>query len=219
PIITTKLLKDGVVETFYTARLVATGTLPITWELAKGSELPKGLSLNHKTGVINGTPTLKETVKFTVNATNSEGSVSKEFTITIEEKAVPGIAPKITTTSLNKGAIGVSYLMQLTATGDETILWLLESGSLPQGLSLSETGEISGTPTEKGTATFKVKASNSAGEDAKKLTIIVEEESKVPSETDANSNQNNSFPWLWVILALLSLVGFGAIVAMRKKRQ
>ena len=65
--------------------LTATGTAPITWSIDGG--LPAGLSLNADTGEISGTPTADGTAKFTVKATNSAGSNTKELSITIAKAA------------------------------------------------------------------------------------------------------------------------------------
>ena len=86
PTITTGTLPDGKVGEAYSQTLTATGTAPITWSIDGG--LPAGLSLNADTGEISGTPTADGTAKFTVKATNSAGSNTKELSITIT-KAVP----------------------------------------------------------------------------------------------------------------------------------
>ena len=86
PSITTDTLPDGKVGEAYSQTLTATGTAPITWSIDGG--LPAGLSLNADTGEISGTPTADGTAKFTVKATNSAGSNTKELSITIT-KAVP----------------------------------------------------------------------------------------------------------------------------------
>jgi len=86
PTITADTLPDGKVGEAYSQTLTATGTAPITWSIDGG--LPAGLSLNADTGEISGTPTADGTAKFTVKATNSAGSNTKELSITIT-KAVP----------------------------------------------------------------------------------------------------------------------------------
>ena len=84
------------------------------------------------------------------------------------------IAPTITTTeSLPDGEVGTVYSQTLTATGDPTITWSLASGTLPTGLSLSEDGKITGTPTTEGTSTFTVKAENSYGSDSREYTLTI----------------------------------------------
>ena len=95
-----------------------------------------------------------------------------EHYFTISEHAA---APTITTSSLPNGKVGEAYSEALTADGAEPITWSIRGGALPDGLTLDETtGEISGTPTAAGTASFTVKATNSAGSDTKELSITIE---------------------------------------------
>lgn len=81
-------------------------------------------------------------------------------------------APAITTTSLPEGQVGTAYNQTLTATGDDPITWSV-SGSLPAGLSLSEDGKITGTPTTAGDYKFTVTATNASGSDSKEYTIKI----------------------------------------------
>ena len=92
--------------------------------------------------------------------------------------SLPGIVlspPIITTNSLPNGIVGTEYNATLIATGDEPIIWSLESGNLPNGLNLSSTGVISGTPTVSETFDFAVKATNEAGIGKKELFIVIDE--------------------------------------------
>ena len=82
--------------------------------------------------------------------------------------------PTITTQTLPGGTVGTAYSWRLTAQGTTPITWRVTDGELPKGLNLNETtGEISGTPTAAGTATFTVEAKNSVGNDTKVLTITI----------------------------------------------
>jgi hypothetical protein len=81
------------------------------------------------------------------------------------------VAPTITTETLPNGGVGVAYSQTLTATGDTPITWNIETGSLPNGLTLSTAGVISGTPTIIGTSSFTVNAANDIGNDTKTLSI------------------------------------------------
>ena len=88
PTITTSSLPDGKVGEAYSQTLTADGTTPITWNIIGGT-LPESLTLNETTGKISGTPTAEGTAKFTVKATNSAGSDTKELSITITKDAPP----------------------------------------------------------------------------------------------------------------------------------
>jgi len=84
-----------------------------------------------------------------------------------------GTAPTITTASLPNGTVGTAYSQTLRATGDTPITWSRDSGALPNGLTLSAAGVISGTPTTTGASTFTVKAANAKGNDTKQLSITI----------------------------------------------
>jgi hypothetical protein len=82
PVITTTTLPNGTTTISYSATLAATGTDPITWEIADG-DLPAGLLLNAATGEIFGSPNTAGTFSFTAKATNYFGTDSKVLAITV----------------------------------------------------------------------------------------------------------------------------------------
>ena len=155
----------------YSLTLDATGDQPITWSLDGGSTLPGGLLLSDDT--ISGTPAVAGVYSFTIIAGNANGSDSRTFVMTIADP------PIITTTSLPDGTTATTYTSILSATGDTPISWQVmpiggsETG-LPPGLSLNNgTGEIYGAPTEAGTYTFSIRATNGAGYDTSQLSITI----------------------------------------------
>src|SRR5579863_1813180 len=73
----------------------------------------------------------------------------------------------VTTTTLPSGTVGTAYSSQLTATGGtNTYTWSITSGALPNGLNLSSSGLISGTPTVSNTFGFNVTATDCNGQPA-----------------------------------------------------
>ena len=84
--------------------------------------------------------------------------------------------PTITTTKLPSGKALWHYSEQLSAKGTEPIKWFLFSGHLPDGLTLTDNGLISGTPSRAETAYFSVEASNDIGYAIKSLSITIYEE-------------------------------------------
>ena len=154
-----------------------------------GNEENGGIVFDGNEGTVYGSVTLQEdlTIGEGESLTIPEGSsltVPEDKTITVESggnlegtptgSGTVKISPTITTESLPGGTVGEPYTETiLAATGDASITWSVSNGSLPAGLSLSEDGKITGTPTTAGTSTFTVKAENNAGSDSEKYTINI----------------------------------------------
>ena len=140
PTIKTKSLKTGKSDKKYKVTLSASGSKPFTWR-AEG--LPEGLTINPSKGIIEGiAESCVGDFSVTITALNMAGSVSKNFTLTMN-----GAAPKIKG-SLKTGKTFQTYTAKFTASGTNPITWTL-SGNLPAGLEFdSDSATISGTPQE-----------------------------------------------------------------------
>jgi uncharacterized repeat protein (TIGR02543 family) len=139
PSITTSSLPDGKVGEAYSQILTATGTTPITWSII--GALPDGLSLNKDTGKISGTPTAAGSSTFTVKATNSAGSDTKELSITITKDAPAEHTVTVTT----EGGGTASASPAKAAAGTEITLTAMPN----EGYHLKEWQVISGNVTIK----------------------------------------------------------------------
>lgn len=92
---------------------------------------------------------------------------------------------EITTSTLPGTAVGENYSTQLEAAGGSgSYTWSIVSGSLPTGLELnSNTGGISGIPTQGGTFNFTVRVEDELSNTAEKpLTVTVEVPDTIPPE-------------------------------------
>ncbi len=141
---------------------VSGGSEPYVFSITHGS-LPAGVSLEPSSGVLAGTPETEGSVEVTLkvsDASNPTQSRSATFKLTVG--APPPLS--IETSELAEATAGDSFSQSLIAAGGtEPYSWSVISGALPPGLSLSESsGEISGTPSEAGTFTFTVRASDSS---------------------------------------------------------
>jgi len=167
--ITTASLPGGTVGQAYSQTLAATGgTPPYTWSLASGS-LPPGLSLSASGGVVSGTPTTAGTYSFTAQVTDGTRTATTGLSITVAS----GSALSITTTALPQGRVSTAYSATLAATGGSApYTWSRVAGALPNGLTLSPSGTISGSPTRQGSYTFTVQVRDSLGAAASKAFTI-----------------------------------------------
>ena len=141
--------------------------------------LPAGLSVDTATGSISGTPTTTGTNNVTLSASNAAGTGTAVLTLTVEpDPNAPIISGPFTVT----GAVGTLFNYQITANNSPTTY--LATG-LPAGLTVDPvTGQISGTPTTKGTSTVMIMVSNGSGSDTKTLTITILEPLIEVSQTD-----------------------------------
>lgn len=166
-------LPGGTVGTAYSQTITATGgNAPYAFSLSSGT-LPAGLMLSAG-GTISGTPTASGTSTFNLQVTDAFGCImQRTMAIVISNIACPTIT--VNPTVLSKGGLGAPYNQTITATGGTApYSFALSNGSLPSGLTLAATGELTGTPTATGTATFIVRATDAngcAGERAYSLVI------------------------------------------------
>ena len=171
--ISTSSLPNGEVGVAYSTIVAAAGgTTPYNWTITSGT-LPAGLSLNHGTGAITGTPTAAATADSLTFQVTDAGSPmqtnSAPLSLTI---APPPLG--ITTMSLPYGQVGVAYSATFAATGGTPpYTWTLTSGTLPVGLSLIPSGSISGTPTAPATQTPLTFQAADSGNPAQKSLVVL----------------------------------------------
>lgn len=112
------------------------------------------------------------TVSPALTGDNHADSVILTYTFDATEGTYVPTKPAITTVALPDGKVGDAYSQTLAATGTNPIAWSIETGNLPDGLTL--VGDtIKGTPSKAGDFKFTVKATNGGGSDTKELTIKV----------------------------------------------
>lgn len=105
--ITTSGLPNGVVGDHYEFELQSNnGLAPISWQVSDG-QLPPGLRLDPKAGVIVGEPTQIGTYVFTVHASDqSNSTVSRRYVVNIGTRTLNIVwkeYPKVESTAINGG--------------------------------------------------------------------------------------------------------------------
>ena len=150
--ITTATLPDATANQPYSMTLAAAGgTSPYVFSIVQGS-LPQQLTLSSN-GVISGTPLAAGSSSFTARVTDSAARTAERvFSLVVQSPPVD-----FTPTTLPTGTVNMPYSASFTPTGVESgYAFSAPSGGLPQGLTLSSTGTVSGTPTTSGSFLFNV---------------------------------------------------------------
>ena len=128
------------------------------------STLPSGITLS-AAGVLSGTPAAGAGGTYTacIKASNSVGSATQTFTLTVDQ------APAITSASSTSFTVGTPGSFTATATGTPAATFSNAAfagcapSTLPSGITFSVAGALSGTPGSAGTYTICINATNVAG--------------------------------------------------------
>ncbi|WP_168879747.1 putative Ig domain-containing protein [Rhizobium sp. P28RR-XV] len=154
-------LPAGVVNIAYSQAVTVSGGTSAYGYSVSGT-LPAGLSLNHATGVITGTPTTAGSYSFSISAADANNATSSAaYTIVIAFTFSPSGG------ALPQAMAGEAYSQQITATGGVgPTIYSLASGALPNGLVLNiSTGQLTGplAAGAQGDYGFSIQARDSNG--------------------------------------------------------
>jgi uncharacterized protein YhjY with autotransporter beta-barrel domain len=144
----------------YSQNVAASGSVgPYSFAVTSGT-LPQGITLAAD-GTLSGTPTRGGSTTFTVTATDATpsgyaGARAYTFTVNVPPLVLPP-------TSLPAGGTDIAYTAQIaSATGGiAPYTYVVTSGELPYGLTMSPSGAISGTPTTANLFGFVITATDS----------------------------------------------------------
>jgi large repetitive protein len=155
--LTTTSLPGGTAGQFYSASIGATGGSAGYAFTATG--LPAGLSLSSNGG-LSGTVKTPNTYALNISVSSGGVTVTGTLSLTIAKPAPLAISNAV----LPDGSVNARYSQSFTATGGfPPYSWSIVSGTLPQGLSMSTSGVLSGAPTTAGPNAFGVQATDNAG--------------------------------------------------------
>lgn len=190
PPVLTGSFSNGTVGNLYTAALNGSGgTGPYVYAI---TGLPPGLSLNTTNGIISGTPLSAGSFDLTGRVTDVNGAVA---TTTYTLVIAPPPALTISTTTLPDGTTGTLYNASLTVAGGLLpYAFSISAGALPDGLTISNVGSISGTPTKVGTFNFTVSAADRQPVSVTKaLSIVIRAPLAISTATLPNGSVSNLY--------------------------
>ena len=162
----------------YSSGVMASAEGTITYSITEGSgSLPDGLELNSATGVIEGTPSTYGIYSFSITASSDDPLYSNPATTDVLTIIV-GDPPDLSGVSVDATITSGTAMDSIDASGFggyPAPTYSRTSGALPDGVTLgSNTGELSGTPTEFGEFPFSVTATNAFGSStASQLSLTV----------------------------------------------
>ncbi len=165
-------LPAGLAHHLYNITLAATGgSNPYKWKIVAGS-LPVGLTLDEASGIITGTPKNIQQAQFTLAVIDNDNrSNHKDFSLEILQAGTQAAEVKRTIFVIGNaiyipdGQVDFPYSFQLNAFGGiPPYVWQLVNGNIPQGILLTNDGQITGNPTTASATDFVVRVKDSQGE-------------------------------------------------------
>lgn len=158
-------LAPAKVGQFYSVTLTASGGGSQFWSVVGGA-LPAGMSLDEKSGVLSGVPTVLGANGFTIQVRDPDPRKTiREFTLNV----VSDVA--VTPLRAPRAEVGALFSASLQAGGGlEPRTWAV-LGRLPAGLTLnSATGAVSGRPTASGKFRVSFEVTDALGTKAAMVT-------------------------------------------------
>jgi hypothetical protein len=194
-IVTTALSAGDRGAPYPSQTLVATGgTAPLSaWSISSGF-LPAGLSLSGAT--ISGTLAADAlTSTFTVRISDlNQVAATRQLTITVNPP------PSITTTSLPSGEAGLGYSQLIGASGGTGTLTFTPISV--DGLTLSSSGQLSGTPMAQGSFMFIATVTDALQvSGTQSLTLVVVSTLTLPSASLSAGDQGVVYPQQQLVAA------------------
>ena len=171
--------------TAYGAAYRLVGTPLPTAQVTSGA-LPPGISLS-ATGVFSGTPTAPGTYAFTVTASNGIAPTAARSETIVVTGTAPSVSGNPTT-----GGLGEPYRFAFARSGNPLPAVVKSAGALPDGLTLSSAGVLSGTPSRAGTFAFTLSAANGVGAPTTLGVSLVILPKPVITSSDVRSAEGNS---------------------------
>ena len=189
PEIMTDKPDDAYVSRKYSFAFSVLGAGNIKWSIDDDSKLPQGLTFNASSGTIKGTPQTTGEYKFRLTAKSSIGSDTKEFTLKVRPSSESPESPVIITlnSDIPEGYVNKKYSFKFEASKSSGLTWSIDKGEVP-GLSMSENGRLSGTPSQTGSFDITVSVKDSkGGVDTKGFTVSVKQQEPSPNDQSSSS--------------------------------
>ena len=162
----------GTAKVPYSARLNASGgSGPYSWSWGATAAVP-GLTLSDG-GVISGTPTWAGNFLFTLRVAGSKPELAEPGTRQCTLIVQPAFAePSIVSCPVTAATAGVPLAEILRGGGGAAPYFWSASGILPNGLSLTSAGQLSGIPEVNGTFPFQIFMRDANGRNVSKNCAI-----------------------------------------------
>ena len=196
-------------------QIVASNLPILNYSVVAPSTLPSGLRLN-SSGLIDGTPDSSGTFTTRLIATNAAGnSAPYTVTFTVVPNTLPTVTVPLPAAPLVTGTVGSAITpIQIAATNPAITAYA--ATGLPDGLSVKNTGQIFGTPTQSGDFTVVAQATNATGTGFATAVTIRISPNTVPtinSVGNVNLNINAASGTVYQITATNPTVTSYAVVA------
>ena len=159
PSVTTASLVDGYTDQPYSATIAGTGgKSPYTWDISVGA-LPGGITITPSSGALSGQPSAAGAVSFTARLTDQNG---KTATAAL---SITSYLPPVQTSpaQISDAYLTTAYSYPLGVDGGKpAYVWTGVAG-LPSGITMSDGGVVSGTPTDAGIFNFSPTVTDNNG--------------------------------------------------------